>query len=187
MIDNVILDAIRTRRSVHSFTSTPVTDEQLETILDAGRWAPSGLNSQPWDFVVVRDPQLRARVAGILRRITVAWKGFAAAPVVIVVSVNPSQDAEHFVEDGAVAAQNICLAAHSLGLASSWAGVYAKRAGKRSAEAALKTLISLPRTHRVIAVVPVGVGDGNGSGSSRIPLKEMVHYDRFRPRMRYRP
>jgi nitroreductase len=159
----------------------------LKAILDAGRWAPSGLNSQPWDFTVVKDPRARVDMANVLRRITIAWKGFAAAPVMIVVSVDPSRDPEHFVEDGAVASQNLCLAAHSLGLASSWAGVYAKRTRKRSVENALKNLISLPRDHRVIAVVPIGHANGhNPPRSSRIPLNEMVHHERFHPLQRYR-
>jgi nitroreductase len=185
MIDNAVLSAIRTRRSVRNYTSEPIGDEQLEAILDAGRWAPSGLNSQPWDFIVVRDPQLRTEIAGLLRRVTVAWGGFAAAPAMIVVSVDQSRDADHFVEDGAVAAQNICLAAHSLGLASSWAGIHTGRARKGSAEQSLRKLLDLPTTHRIIAVVPVGVANGNGHTPSRIPLTEMVHHDRFSPQ-RYR-
>jgi nitroreductase len=158
----------------------------LEAILDAGRWAPSGLNSQPWDFIVVKDPQIRVEVANILKRVTIAWEGFAAAPVMIVVSVDPSRDPGHFVEDGAAAAQNLCLASHSFGLASSWAGIYAKRTRKGSVENALKRLISLPRGHRIIAVVPVGHTNGHIHTSSRIPLKEMVHYERYHPRLRYR-
>jgi nitroreductase len=104
----------------------------------------------------------------------------------IAVSVDPSRDPGHFVEDGAVAVQNLCLASHSLGLASSWAGVYANRARKGSAEEALKRLLSLPRPHRVIAVVPVGHPGGHDYRSSRIPLSEIVHQERFLPQQRYR-
>ena len=119
MIDNAILTALRERRSAHRFTAAPVDQEQLDAILEAGRWAPSATNSQPWDFVVVTDPALHAQLGGILREVTWAWAGFAAAPAMIVVAVDPGLDPVHFVEAGAVAAQNLCLAAHSLGLASS--------------------------------------------------------------------
>ena len=105
MIDNPILAAMRERRSAHRFTAAPVDQEQLDAILEAGRWAPSATNSQPWDFVVVTDPALRAQLGTILREVTWAWSGFAAAPVVIVVSVDPTRDPAHFVEDGAVAAE----------------------------------------------------------------------------------
>ncbi len=178
MIENPTLRAIRERRSVRNFTPEPVTDEQLEAILEAGRWAPSARNSQPWEFVVVRDPQIRSEMGDILRRATFAWKGFATAPVMIVVSVDQSRDPDHFVEDGAVATQNLCLAAQSLGLASSWAGIQAKRAGKTSVVGALRTLLGLPRTHRIVAVVPVGTSR-HATSATRRPLAEMVHYNRF--------
>ncbi len=178
MIENPTLEAIRRRRSVHRFVPEPIGDEQLEAILDAGRWAPSALNSQPWDFVVVVDPQIRAQIGTILEQITLSWRGFADAPAMIVVAVNPLRDAHHFVEDGAIAAQNMCLAAHSMGLASSWAGVYATTAKRGTAEKALKKLLALPHAHRVIAVIPVGTAAQVGR-SVRRPLSEIVHRDRF--------
>jgi nitroreductase len=181
LVDNDTLRVMRERRSVARFTSDPVTEDQMQAILEAGRWAPSGINSQPWDFVVVRDPELRAELGAILRRTTAAWKGFSDAPAMIVVSVDPSRDSEHFVEDGAVAAQNLCLAACSLGLASSWAGVYTRRAKKGSVESALRKLLSLPRTHRIIAVIPVGVAEKRRAPyhSQRRPLAEMVHWNQY--------
>jgi nitroreductase len=178
MNDNPTLQTIRDRRSVRNFSSAAVTDEQLEGILEAGRWAPSARNSQPWSFVIVRDAHDRAAIGEILKRNTYAWGGFATAPVMIVVSVDQSRDPEHFVEDGAVAAQNLCLAAQSLGLGSSWAGVYGERGRKGSAESALKNLLGLPRKHRVIAVVPIGTAK-HASRTTRRPLAEMVHQDRF--------
>jgi nitroreductase len=180
MIENPTLEAIRRRRSVHRFVSDPIGDEQLEAILEAGRWAPSALNSQPWDFVVVTDPQIRSQIGTILEQITLSWRGFAEAPAMIVVAVSLLRDANHYVEDGAIAAQNICLAAHSMGLASSWAGVYAKNARKGVAEKALKKLLALPETHRVIAVIPIGTAAQVGR-SARRPLAEIVHRDRFHP------
>ena len=177
MIDNPILAAMRERRSAHRFTAAPVDQEQLDAILEAGRWAPSATNSQPWDFVVVTDPALRAQLGIILREVTWAWSGFAAAPVVIVVSVDPTRDPAHFVEDGAVAAQNLCLAAQSMGLASSWAGVH-DQSGKSPAERKVKKLLALPHSHRIIAVVPVGT-PAHVPRASRRPLATMVHRDRY--------
>ncbi|NIR34597.1 MAG: hypothetical protein GWN07_00695, partial [Actinobacteria bacterium] len=158
MIDNDTLSAIRNRRSIRNFTSEPVTDEQVEAILEAARWAPSARNSQPWDFVVVRDDDRRSDLGRILKGVTFSWAGLAAAPVMIVVSVDHTADPAHFVEDGAVAAQNLCLAAQSLGLASSWAGIFSHRRTRNRAETAIADLVGLPGTHRVIAVVPIGVG-----------------------------
>jgi nitroreductase len=186
LIENPTLAAIRERRSIRNFTSEAVTEEQLEAILDSARWAPSGLNSQPWDFVVVRDAGLRSEMGTILKRTTWAWGGFAAAPTLIVVAVDPSRDPEHFVEDGAVAAQNLCLGAQSLGLGSAWAGVFSPRNKRGSVENDIKQLLSLPNSHRVIAVVPIGVANRAGKATRR-PLAEMVHYDAYTPKEDSRP
>ena len=130
---------------------------------------------------------MRAEMARILKGITIAWEGFAAAPVMVVVAVDPSRDPAHFVEDGALAAQNLCLAAHSLGLGSAWAGVYANRAGKRGVENALKKMVSLPRVGTAsLRSFPSVTQVGHDLHSLRIPLGEMVHDEQFRPLQRYR-
>jgi len=186
MIDNLTLTTIRERRSANLFRPEPVSEEQLNAVLEAGRWAPSAFNSQPWDFVVVADPAIRTQVADILKETTWAWSGFATAPVMIVVAVDPSRDPAHFIEDGAVAAQNLCLAAHSVGLASSWAGVYNSGAPKGTVEKRVSRLLALPRTHRIIAVVPIGIAAHVGPASRR-PLGEMVHRDYFNALLDSRP
>jgi len=178
VIDHPTRLSLRDRRSVRNFDSAPISDRQLEAILEAARWAPSGRNSQPWTFVVVRDADLRSRLGVVLRRITWAWGAFASAPTMIVVSVDPALDPDHHVEDGAIAAQNLCLAAHSLGLGSAWAGVLGRRGGRRSVEGAIRRLLGLPAAHRVVAVIPIG-GAARAGKSTRRPLAQMVHFDRF--------
>ncbi|HNU74645.1 MAG TPA: nitroreductase family protein, partial [Deltaproteobacteria bacterium] len=60
-------DAIRQRRSIRRFTREPVSDDLVEEILDAARWAPSGLNNQPWRFAVIRDARVKERLASLTR------------------------------------------------------------------------------------------------------------------------
>jgi nitroreductase len=73
-------EAIRQRRSTPSFLPDPVPDADIRQILDAGLQAPSGYNTQPWRFIVVRDPDQRAR----LRQAGMNQARIAEAPVVIV-------------------------------------------------------------------------------------------------------
>jgi nitroreductase len=180
MKDNDVLRSIRGRRSVIRFTDAPVSDEQVDTILEAGRWAPSYINSQPWEFIVVRDKGLRARLSEVLKRVTLSWHGFSQAPVLIAVAVDPSKDPRHSVEDGAAAVQNMTLAAYSLGLASSWAGLHATETGKGSVVDELRGLLNLPKQMSLVAVVPIGA-PGYEATSSRRPLAEIVHPERFKP------
>jgi nitroreductase len=157
MVNNRVLEAIRERRSVSRFRPDAVPDDQLEAVLEAGRWAPSFANSQPWTFIVVRDAQAKAALANAADRITIARKGLAEAPVVIAIVVDPTRDPEHFVEAGACAAQNMALAAHSLGLATFWVGAFDPSSAKDSAEELLKDVLGVPRQHRLIALLPLGV------------------------------
>ena len=178
MTENDVLRAIKGRRSVLRFGDDPVSDEQLEAILEAGRWAPSYINSQPWEFIVIRELRLRARAAEILRRVTISWQGFAQAPAIIIVAVDISTDPRHFVEDGAAAATNMTLMAHSVGLASFWAGVCAEYDGRGSPEDDLRALLSIPRKMRIISALPIGVAAYQPDATRR-PLAEMVHRDGY--------
>jgi len=186
MESNEVLEAIKGRRSIIRFKQEPVTEEQLEAILEAGRWAPSFANSQPWEFIVVRDKELRTELNGLVQRIAVARRGHVAlsasgigdAPVAIVVAVDPWRDPQHHLEAGVAAAQNMALAAHSLGLATYWAGVYSPRGGRRTPEGKIKQLLHIPKEHRVVALFPIGV-PAYEDESERRGLSELVHYNRY--------
>ncbi len=174
-----ILEVIRGRRSVLRFRDSVISDEDVETILEAGRWAPSYINSQPWAFVVVRSEEMRRRITEILRRITVSWEGFAPAPVMIVVAVDTARDPRHHLEDGAAAAQNMALAAHGLGLSTAWAGISTSADKRGTPEAEIRRLLSIPSTYRLVAVLPVGYPAYAARGDRR-DLSELVHQETFR-------
>jgi nitroreductase len=161
------------------FDDGSVSEDHLEAILEAGRWAPSYINSQPWEFIVVRDLRLRIRAADILRRVTISWQGFAQAPVLVIVAVDVSTDPRHCVEDGAAAAQNMALMAHSLGLATFWAGVHGEVDARGTPEDEIRSLLGIPRRMRLVAALPIGV-PAYKAESTRRPLSEMIHVDGFR-------
>jgi nitroreductase len=78
-----VLDVIRTRRSIRRYTAGLVSEEDINRILEAGRWAPSADNSQPWTFVVLRSQAVRKKLAAVL-----AWGGFlsqAALGIAVVI------------------------------------------------------------------------------------------------------
>ena len=179
MIENEMFQAIRNRRSAIRFTEKPVSEEYIETILEAGRWAPSYLNAQPWSFIVIKDASIRTEVGDTVKRATIAWQGFLQAPVAVAVAVNPEFDPNHFVEAGAIAAQNMTLMAHSLGLSSYWIGVYDSDNARKSAEADLKKLLKIPGIHRLIAILPIGVAE-TVSKKDRRNLADMVYTDTYR-------
>lgn len=152
---NSILEAIKKRRSVIRFENTTVSDEQIQEILEAGRWAPSWLNNQPWRFILIEDKEIKEKISDLAP--TIYKLGMMDAPVCIAICVNPKEDPFHYVEDGAAATQNMALAAHSLGLGSSWIGIFNLKNEKNSAENKIKEILNIPKSWRIISIMPIGV------------------------------
>jgi nitroreductase len=176
-MDTQVLDTIKNRRSVNRFESTEVKDNELEQILEAGRWAPSWLNKQPWGFIVIKDQTIKKKLSEVVP--TTFVQGLKEAPVCIAVIVDPEEDPYHFVEGGAVASQNMALAAHSLGLQSSWIGVFDIKEQKNAAEFKVKQILEIPKKHRVIALLPIGHGKYDVPKKERKPLHQIMYHEKF--------
>lgn len=123
--NNPAYQNILTRVSVRRFTDDAVSDEQLTAILHAAMAAPSGVNKQPWEFVVVDDRELLTQLADVLPYA----KMTANAPVAIVVCGNKQRvlqgvDDNLWEQDCSAASENILLAAHAIGLGGVWTCLY---------------------------------------------------------------
>ena len=116
---NETINTLLTRRSVRRYKADQVSDELLDTVLNAGQYAASGMNSQNTVLVAVRDPKTRDQ----LSKMNAAVMGsssdpFYGAPCVIVVLANTTRGT--WVEDGSLVIGNLMAAAHSVGLGSCW-------------------------------------------------------------------
>lgn len=116
---NTLYETILSRRSVKSYTNEQVPREVLEQIIEAGRYAPTGMNAMAPIFIAVQDPEMIAK----LSKMNAAVMGmdgdpFYGAPTVILVLAN--RERSTWLEDGSLAMGNLQLAAHALGLGSCW-------------------------------------------------------------------
>jgi nitroreductase len=176
MSSNLVLKAIQERRSVFRFKPDDVSQDNIDAILEAARWAPSYVNSQPWNIVVVKDKETRRKLREI--SITILNLGIEESPVIFVVAVDPARDPHHYVEDGAAATENMALAAHSMGLGSYWVGVYDASGNRAPSEEKIKNLLNIPKEHRVISMLPVGV-PAMMFYKDRKQTADFVHNERF--------
>lgn len=117
---NQTIQSFLTRRSIRRYRPEQVTDEHLDLVLDAGLYAPSGMNTQGTVLVAVRDKETR----DLLSRLNAAVMDsdrdpFYGAPCVIVVLADPDSY-RCWVEDGSLVMGNLLNAAHALGLGSCW-------------------------------------------------------------------
>jgi nitroreductase len=164
---NPVLKAIRERRSIREFTDEALDEKEIEAILEAGRWAPSGLNNQPWRFVLISDEAVRKEIS----KMTEYSEILNHAPLLIAVFLDIQQSYNRGKDLQAVGAclQNMYLAAHSLGLGSVWVGEILNR--REDVERAL----GVPEQFELMAVQAVGHPRKDPSDSERKPLSELIY------------
>ncbi|MFB0569190.1 MAG: nitroreductase family protein [Nitrososphaeria archaeon] len=168
----MVLETIGRRRSARRFKDTPVGDDLIEAVLEAGRWAPSFSNLQPWKFIVVRNTDVKKKLQDIASKSVRAFE-MQEAPAAIVVCVDPEKEPRHYVEDGSAATQNMMLAAQSLELATFWVGVF-----DTPQELEVKKVLKIPETMRVVSIIPIGVA-AESRESGRMDLNKIVYHEEF--------
>jgi nitroreductase len=177
------LDVIFSRKSVRSYTDQAVTDAQIETLLRAAMAAPTGMNAQPWRFVVVRDQAVKDALAGPRGGM------IAQAPVVFVVCGETTMmrkpwgqpDAEpeevlngNWALDCSAAAENLLLAAEALGLGAVWTAAYPYEDRMNPVCEAL----GLPANVTPLCVIPCGYPAGDDQPKDKWK-PENIHYDKW--------
>ncbi len=163
---NPVLENIKTRRSIRAFTDQKVEKELLEELIDAARYAPSGLNRQTWKFTVVQNPQMLEKLAKVIRETLNRGEDycFYHANVMIIVS----NDRDNFLgaPDSACALENIFLAAHSLGLGSVWINQLNDVYDVPEVRAVLDEL-NMPKNHAVYGMAAIGYPDEAGRPANK--------------------
>ena len=174
---NPVLVNIKTRRVVREMTDQTVTQEQIETILEAARWAPSGGNLRPNRYIVIQDPETRR----LIRLVSPGM--FQHAPVLILICTNGDVVAEHSLPptdralliDIGTAAQTMMLAAHALGLASGPVTSYSK--------AAVRAILNLPDSYSPEMFICIGHKSPTArpgmTAWNKITWRDLAHWERF--------
>ncbi|MCM8800306.1 MAG: nitroreductase family protein [Candidatus Omnitrophica bacterium] len=160
-----ILEVIKTRRSIRKYKKDSPKDLDIEKILEAARWAPSGLNNQPWRFMVIKDKETKDRLA----QFTKYGYIIKSAPVIIVVCLD-KESSYHYQKDlMAVGAciQNMLLEAHSLDLGTCWLGEILNK--KEDVE----KFLNLKENLELTAVISLGYPDEKALEVKRKSLKEL--------------
>lgn len=155
------------RVSVRRYLDKPVSSDQVSAILHAAMSAPTGVNKQPWEFIVVDDPELLTKLAEALPYA----KMTAQAPVAIVVCGNKDRfldgvDNVLWEQDLSAASENILLSAHAIGLGGVWTCIYPHE----ERIAPVKTILNLPDSLIPFNLIPVGY-----------PEKENAPMDKWHP------
>ena len=188
-----VMQVIKGRRSVRKYRSEPVTDEALNIILEAVRWAPSWTNTQCWRLIVVRDKETKSKLAETLIDVrpgkpNPATEAVRNAPIVIAACAERGLSGNYKNEEGqrvpatdkgewwfmfdlGLAMQNAALAAHALGLGTVHAGLL--DAGKAA------KILSIPENITVVELLPLGWPDEEPSAPPRKETSEFTFSERY--------
>jgi nitroreductase len=191
-----LLDTIRQRRSVRVYKTGKVSDTQLQTILEAARWGPSGANTQPWEFVITRDRKKMKKVREIYsnewkerkREDPVHYKGLkkdyvgdvsvlvlvcgdARTKQVYLTTRQPADREKLFQASIANAVQQMMLAAASMNLGTVWVSV------REEVEPELRKLFRVPDPLRLLWVVPIGYARSWPKAKPRRAVTAFTHYE----------
>jgi len=159
-----LLDLIMQRRSVRKYLSKEVPSVEIERLLEAARWAPSGGNMQPWQFIIITDKK-------IIESVKMFSPGLLNLPPAIIGlcldktrQISPGHP-DHLIDLGA-AMQNILLMAHSMGLGSTVIGSFDREA--------VSELLSIPDRLELTLLVAVGYPGEEPCPTPRLPLEMLI-------------
>ncbi len=171
-----VSEAIRKRCSIRQFRDGIIPDDVLHTILEAARWAPSPFNTQPWEFIVIKDKETLKAISKYAR-----YSGYLSeAPMAVAVIVPPLNSKFSWVESigepkfaAAMAVQNMMLAAWEMGVGTCWVSIDRGKVGE---------ILYVPETHFVLTVLPIGYPEMIPTGhdeSSRKKIEDSTSYEKY--------
>jgi nitroreductase len=173
----MFLPLIQKRRSIRKFQKKSVEADKLDMLVEAGLRSPSSMGSNPWEFIVVRDPELLEKLSKSKQHGSSFLRN---APLCIVVSADP-EISTVWVEDASIASVFIHLAAESLGLGSCWIQIRERMHNEtKTAEAYISELLGIPENMKVESIIAIGYPDEKKSPHPKEKLEyHKVHVDSY--------
>lgn len=161
-----VLEAIYRRRSIREFTDVPVSQKQLHEIVRAGMWAPSGLNNQPWRFVIIRNPEIKEHMAQQTHYGHIV-RG-ADAVIAVYLCKDDMYDAVKDHQAAGACMQNMLLAAEALELGAVWLGQILQN------KAEVNRILGLEDNFDLMAVIALGHPLNRNQKSRRKQISELL-------------
>jgi len=176
------MEAIKGRRSIRKYKSDPVPDDTLGKVLEGVRWAPSWANTQCWEVIVVRDPKIKSEILRTVPETNRAYSAMVGAPVILVLCGKKAISGYYggkpatvkgdwLMFDTGLAMQNLCLAAHDLGLGTVIVGLFDHKKAEE--------ILGVPESVEVVAMTPLGYPAAEGSVRKRKEFSEFVFYEKY--------
>lgn len=159
------IKAIKKRRSIRKFKNKKIDRSKIKKILETGRWAPSGLNNQPWKFKLIEDKDLKRKIAKLTDCSFIVES--ANCLICVFLDKNKVYNMEKDLQSTGACIQNMLLAATSLGVGTCWLGEILNNRGK------VHSLLKMPSNLKLEAVVALGI-PAVSPKSKRLDLERLI-------------
>jgi nitroreductase len=180
-----VIEALKSRRSIRKFADRDVPSEVLDEIFEIVRYTPSWANTQVWEFIVIRDPKMKADLAATLPPNNPSKNAVELAPVVVAACGKTKSSGfyrgqettifgDWLLFDVALAVHQLNLAAHSYGLGMVHVGLFDHRSAAH--------LLGIPEEYRIVELLPLGYPESEPPTPRRREAAEFVHLEKFTKR-----
>ncbi len=172
----MLKDTIFNRRTTRKYKGGPVPHDLLENLLMHASMGPSAGNAHPIEFIVVEDPETKAKLAAVEKFGTAYVKD---APTLIVL-IGDTETSRTWVEEGAIAAAYLGLLLEEEGYSSSWIHLHGLTTPeKEDTESYVRNLLGIPEKYGVLCMLPVGEKDERTKRRKEFPMGEKMHMEKF--------
>lgn len=177
-----MIEPIKTRRSIRNYKDKPVEDDKIIQILESARLAPSGDNTQPWHFIIIKSEHNRQKLAEVSHHQN--W--MLSAPVFIVcvadirsrvkdnviISINeasPQEEVKQIIRDTSIAIEHMVLEAENLGLGTCWVAWFTQEE--------IRPILNIPPDKYVVSIITLGYANEIPKARPRKKLEEIIHQE----------
>lgn len=179
-----MLEEIKSRRSIRKYTDKLVEDEKIIRIIDSARLAPSGSNTQPWHFIIVKSDSTRERIAEVSHN--QKWMKFAPVYIVCVADIRSrikegvelslnewSKEVElkQIIRDTSIAIEHLVLSAEEVGLGTCWVAWFTQEE--------IRPILNIPSDKYVVSIITLGYPDESPKQRPRKNLEDIIHYENW--------
>ena len=179
-----MMKQIETRRSIRKYLDKPIDDKIILDLIESTRLAPSGSNTQPWHFMIIKEESKRKEIAKVSHN----QKWMLSAPVFIVCVADirsridnttdidideesPQNDLKQIIRDTAIATEHIVLEAINYGLGTCWVAWFIQKE--------IRQVLGLANDKYVVSILPIGYPAEEPKPRNRKGLKEIIHYEKW--------
>lgn len=179
-----MIKEMETRRSIRKYINKQVEDEKILKLIESARIAPSGSNTQPWHFIVVKSESIREELSKASHN--QKWMSTAPVHIVCVADIrarikddidivinenSPQPELKLIIRDATIAIEHIVLEAENLGLGTCWVAWFIQED--------IRPILNIPSDKYVVGIIPVGYADERPKPRPRKNIEDIIHYEKW--------